>query len=330
MYIKTLPITSIYRPVDTATLNDFQKDLDGKGIPLNCLSPAKITQPNVVNSQEISDYLATVADKPRWHTLKKKLFDHIDCIKFQDLQNGLASCCGELNKLLDNKDYIVGFVPQKSQKWIAELALPLLNKPPKGYFLPHCAQSYDHATGIKTEQRQCSLYSSNRDMVIFDDASYSGTQISETILKLKEGIINFKNETFHLYLVIPFISSIAENRLKFATQPLIWQKDVDSTPGKIGKLKVHLLTTDRKIKAMTEVFSDSEIVELMKIEDFETGLGRYTYMEGTRFIRCLTFPEWKTPDNISVPRSMKRWKKGEKTYEFITEFPAPYKVIIGK
>lgn len=321
--IDIVPLDSAQYPVlDASKLSVLQTDLDQKGIQLNCQNPPRLTERNDIRQQAIDKYLAQAKrekwwgkNHEEWYPLKCRLFQALDKITFEHLQSGLASCCEKLKARLKNHNYAIGFVPKKSQQWIAEIALPLLNQAPETSFQNATELSAGVAQGW-----QSALKSSTKHFVIFDDASYSGAQLMTTISALRRAVLDtHKQEKCHLYLVVPFISTASLEGIK---------KDTLSYPTDVGHLKVHLITTDKKIKAMmNDVFTEKEFWQLVTIEN-----ALHIYCNGREPTKCLTFLEWKIADNNSIPLEVvtrydydPKTRKKEITDRFITDFPPPYR-----
>jgi hypothetical protein len=283
---------------------EFQGTLEERHIGLNCLNPPRLTRPNRIQPEVIQDFFKDYEDTEEIQ-LEKKLFDNLDCITYEELQRGLDFCCKELNTLLDNQPYAVGFLPEKSGEWVAELALPRMNLPPQFSFY-HVTDTAGWSAVPKKD------ISDDRvdHFVIFDDGAYTGKQLSKIIADMDEKLKD-RPRPCHLYIVVLFSSSHADKKLS--------AKAFKST-----HIYTHILTTDRRIKAMTDCFSIPEIDKLTEIAD-DTTMYRNA---GRRYKcnKCLSFMEWKVPDYTSMPHTVK-WRKISKneTLKFITSFPPPYK-----
>jgi len=320
--IDVVPLNFAPYPVhDPAKLAELQKVLDLKKIKLNCQNPPPLIQRNHIRQEAINAYLEQAKSEKwwgvnhaEWYPLKCRLFQALDKITFEQLQSGLASCCAKLNARLKDQKYALGFVPHKSQQWIAELTLPLLSRAPE--------TSFQNATELSvgvSQGMQSALNSPVKHFVIFDDASYSGAQLITTINALRSAILAIhKQEKCHLYLVVPFISKVA----------LEWIQAISaSSPTNVGHLKVHLITTDKNIKAMLDVFSEKEFWRLVQIEN-----ALHIYCNGRAPNKCLTFLEWKVADSNSIPLEVvvrydqdPLTRRQEISDRFITDYPPPYR-----
>ncbi len=213
----------------------------------------------------------------------------MDLITFLQLKDALWQCSQQLNALLGDHPYALGFVPGKSQQWIAELALPFLNRTPDSSFQVHTDSSSMVARGF-----QSPLQTNTRHFVVFDDAAYSGAQLIAIIEGLKKEVADkYPQEKCRLYLVVPFMSCHAIDLLN--------SRGKEEWGSQIYNLEVHVVTSGRRIKAITDVLSLAELERLVEIEN------TMDYFNGRTPNKCLTFMEWKVPDHNSMPRPLKTW-----------------------
>lgn len=322
-YVQPCDIQTL-KATDQAKAAQFQAQLDDRKIPLNCESPAELKNKNSILTDEVNTYLADVQQRhPEYYDVVNKLFQSVDIITFDELKTGLQACCEKLNDLLGDQDYAIGFVKQKSQEWLAELALPYVNKAPSTFFI----NATDNLVDVRGEQSV--ITKQERHFVVFDDAAYSGKQLHHMIDELKKTLASVhQNEPCHLYLVVPFLSSIAEQRLEERINKVFDDFDPAHQNDPKGNLKVHLITTDKKVKAITDVFAKEEISRLAHFAEMENlpGYSICYYTDG-QVTKCLTLTEWKIPDDASVPIAIKMYKDTEKQkhISFTTEFLPPYK-----
>lgn len=312
------------KAVDQTKAAQFQAQLDERKIPLNCESPAELKNKNAILRDEVDIYLADVKQRhPEYYEVVKKLFDSVDILTFDELKAGLQAGCEKLNELLGDQKYSIGFVKHKSQAWLAELALPYLNQAPSSFFI----NATDTLENIRGEQS--AINKQERHFVVFDDAAYSGKQIRYLIDELKKALAKtHQNEPCHLYLVVPFLSSIAEQRLETYINKVRDGFDPALKNEPTGNLQVHLITTNRKVKAMLDVFTRDQIVQLNNFAEIENLPGHsICYFTDGQATKCLTLTEWKIPDDASVPIAIKMYKDTEKKkfISFTTDFLPPYK-----
>lgn len=295
--IKITRIASNYETplkVNQETLEKTQSELDSRGIPLNCLNPPHQEKLNDFDYNALEQYLSHVKTfKPEQYEDLKSFFEKdVDKITVKELEEHLARCAAYLDTELKN-NYQVGFVNKKSLKWIAELALPYLSRQPEQYFEP--------STDVGGAQSK--LSTNSRKFVIFDDASYSGHQVKSIISSIQKEMIS-ENSSGKIYFVIPFVSSVAEQYL--VDELLRGFKAAGSIAHQGSKkLKVHLITSERKVKMMTDLDPRYEKIGL-------------------------TFTEWKIPDTTSLSQNVSSgYTKDEngKTviYKLLTDYQPCYK-----
>lgn len=308
-------------------LEILQEKLNSSQIALNCLSPPPLINKCKIDHAEIKDYLDLLKEyfpkNPEFYEIKKKLFDNIDMLSYQELLDGIAVCCNQLNQLLGDQDYSIGFVPQKSQQWIAEQALPYLRNFPNKSF-KHFTDAGMTAGGIRGQQEK--INQTEKVFVVFDDCSYSGNQLHKLIGNLKKAVGDaHQDEKCHLYLVVPFISPSSRNYMESYNQLAMIQGQ--------GNLQIDFITTDREVVAMKDRFTLEEIEKLAELDAAEVDRKKEhlmlnyidDYDEGVRETkRCLTVPEWKLPDDVSIPHAMTYNVALRKN--FIIPSTLPYKI----
>lgn len=314
-------------PLLQEQLEKVNAELRQAKIPLECkpvLTELPQGNKNAIYPKNIKDYIAFLSSLTRqtgtplaeelgiqllrMPDLARRVVENIDIISFEAFQKGLSACITTLNSLLKDQDYALGYAVGKSQEWLSQQAVPYVTRSPSSTF------SVD-ATGSGTISEQGVLDTVMQHYVMFDDASYSGKQVREMLVGLAKAIIskNPQAKNIHVYLVIPFVSESAKDTIALALQE-------DSCIKQIG-LHVHLITTDRKVKPISDTLSSEEIQELAR----ETGAVNSRH--------CLTIMEWKIPDGSSFPIPFRRGVqiRGEgddqevRRFPLFTDKPAPYK-----
>ncbi len=202
------PVKNNCESLSYSRKSTFQHNLNQSNIPLNCLTPAPLVNKNHFNNDDVQAFLNDIQrSQPDAHEKVAKLFANRDLITFGELQKALSQCTAKLKDLLGDNDYSIGFVPNKSQKWIAEMALPHLNRAPAS-----CFQNQTDNKGSDVQQSQ--LRTEDKNFVIFDDASYTGKQLVMIIKKLKEQLNQTHSNTpCKLFLVVPFCSTLTLERI---------------------------------------------------------------------------------------------------------------------
>lgn len=273
--IHTLTPVTYEKPADVSLLQD---EINKRKIDLN-LNPPLIEKSNLVDPEAKRDLLANLK-KEGQRSIANLLLDSMEYISFQKLLNGLNACTSKLSEKLKGFDYQVGFAPKKSQKWVAELAIPMLNKTPTGSFVP----SIDT---IGSSSSQGPLSKENH-IVVFDDCSYSGVQLNGLIKNIRREALNtFSKSKVTIHIVVPFISSVALERLNV-------HKNSESEQ---ENYKVHIYTTNTPIPIVKERLSEQEYSKYESADSRELNPGCEEFIAN----KCLAYTEWKVPDTKSIP-----------------------------
>lgn len=259
----------------------IQCHVDRHQLPLKADTSHQLAARNGLNHQGIEKYILSYKEGGFGQTF----CDSIDIIPMRDLSLGLISCVKTLNHLLNlDRPYAVGIRKKKSQTWVAELALPFLKKMPSSTFVIG-VDSWGESEGepLKTNIKQ---------FVIFDDATYSGSQLESTITTLKKKIYErFGYERCNLYLVVPFASDHSLTVLKES------QFIFDAR----GNLGTTVITTNKKIKVIGELFCQNmlKVLDLSVNKQSLKWLLRELYNQNNR-TKTLTHCHWKLADDQST------------------------------
>ena len=352
----------------------IQEELKSRNIPLTCreFKTPEADKRNKLNQEQVDTYLAAVKQEllggnnplseeqaDRLIAAKRKLFENTQCLTYEHLGKALSGCTQKLNTLLGGQNYAIGYAEQKSQKWIAEQALPLMEKTPKKAFKTY-AEGVEHTYQEK-------LPEDIENFVVFDDASYSGSQMAALLKDLVQKMKELPSQKPRkIYFVIPFMSTQAKQRIQTE-----WAKILKESPEKLASFpELCVITSDQGLTGFSDVFPPESIA----LED----LGRFEYEKKNREVhkrlpqldtpeavmpepgaadawgefastpksqydfememfekklkvtysseKCLAFMEWKTPDNVSVPEYLHSDSCGKTSYTFLnTKFLPPYK-----
>lgn len=284
------------KPVTNDHRLKMQAQLSERGILLNCINPPEQKQLNDLNTSDVQEYLAYLqTHHPNQYQLAKSFWETgVDKITVKELEDYLGACTEHLELQLE-QDYDIGFVPKKSSKWIAELAMSYLSKVP--------AHGFTHSTdtgGVK----QSKLADKSCQFVIFDDASYSGKQLL-TIINCLQSQLAEQGKKGKLFLVVPFVSSVAEEFLIAKLAQQLKAAEGSEACKNAKRLKVHLITSTRKVKTMRDLFPGADN-------------------------QSVSFMEWKIPDTISLSTdvrgaTVKIAPDQYKRFNFLTDYPPCYK-----
>ncbi len=270
----------------------MQQNVNKADIPLNIENTPKQNTLNDFNRENINKFLnykkkTDGLTDDEVSVIENKIYANLDKITVKDLEENLAACTLYLNTLIQN-DYTVGFSKNKSSCWIASQAIPHMDKTPKNRFVP----KYDTGGEIPTDPEI-----TDNELVIYDDASYSGNQIESLLMHLNRSMRRQSRQA-NVYLVIPFISELALDRLNYALEASSKRRELN--------LKIHLITSDKKVKQVKDVLPNSTSSQ------------------------CVSFMEWKTPDGLSIEPSLRSvyldMGDGERDcYDFLTNYQPCYK-----
>jgi len=278
---------------------EIQAHLVSHNIALSPKIFAPLERPNHVRQEGIEKFLGGLDEQFR--QVESTLLDRMDFITFSQLESALCSCVQRLNVLLEGKPFSIGYTPGKSQQWVVELALGYLDHLP--------VESFRVETGGGSWQIQIC---SGENFVVFDDASYSGTQLYESLAHLAYSVHKGTlRDDFSLFFVVPFLSKTAEK--VFFTQLAAIRKAIH-----LENMNVHLITSGVGITSFDEVYKkgSSEREELFACEKklYERKVLKsppeLVYESG--FGKCLTFTEWKRPDSVSVPEHLRQFFTDER------------------
>jgi hypothetical protein len=246
----------------------FNAELSARGSKLRCLEFQDLSDPLRVDPERRQETLERQEQESiKEVELYSTLFQQVQIISYDEFKKALVSCSHELNTMLGGKPYALGYAEFKSNKWVAEQALSFLDHPPQSDF-PVKASSDD------TSSQQGDIDPHVDQFVLFDDVSYSGSQIAGDILftlidKMPPG------KHVDIYVVIPFMSEQSRARITDTAQRA-------QSQGKM--VSVHIISSEISVKMVKDIFPAGS-------------RGRTLFMES----RCAALPEWKRPDGVSVP-----------------------------
>lgn len=310
----TIPIDAHAASANAAKIQATQEKLQTHGIDIPCRGFEEYEKKNCFFRENISKAISNYKENQK--ELLKRMYDAAVVLTYKDLYGSLSSCTEQLSTLLGDSEYAVGHIKGKSQEWIAGIALPRMKNAPIRDFQLAASGSFGSSSVHDITSQSDLSKETVSNFVIFDDASYSGMQITESIMGLSNNLRKKDpNKIFDLYIVLPFLSKQAQERIEQL---------------KPKNLRIHVLTSDIKIPSMTDVFSEEELQYLSQIHCISTYANEVSARQWV-FNKCLAIMEWKIPDAASIPRTLTTLQTGydaakrELTYETLaTEYPPPY------
>lgn len=197
----------------------------------------------------------------------QKVTHALQHITFSDLVNGLRTIIPVFNEAIGVNPFSAVVIPGKSNEWVTQIALQ------EGLKIPD-------KLSVREAESDCSTPAYYENVVIIDDGSYSGEQISLimlTLCKPPKKIANKYPPVRKFFVLVPFITNEAkEMLLKTAAKKSVEINIFSSS---------HMPTFD-------ETLTKEEVACFKKL----------AYRPGsTRFGPTLAFTDWRRPDQYSAP-----------------------------
>lgn len=217
---------------------------NNKGISMNDISRDPATPKNDRKFNEDKFFEWVNAHHPDYRDALKTLKTFINYVPhnvfFSQLTKSIDSCNLNLNKFTKQKTFFL-LEPGKSNQWVTELALKHLK----------CHDAVDCARLGEKQAKQFTTYldsTSPRDwpkqLFVCDDASYSGTQLSEHVLAIWD---KYKEQgvELELYVIAPYMTNVALDKLKSIKEKNFQAKN--------NKLQLNLPTDTQPMQTIFEL-----------------------------------------------------------------------------
>ncbi len=165
--------------------------------------PKESVSPDPIRKEEWVE-----AHKPEFKPLAKILIDNINHITHEEFKSQLKESVEDFNNYLrtqTDQSYII-VIPgnfEKSGLWVTSIAKDFLERPPEKIIM----MGDPSLEEVLKEQ-------TSKNIVMFDDAAYSGKQMSE------EYFPRFKNMGIKVHPIIPFMTKSAEKKLEIELNKL--------------------------------------------------------------------------------------------------------------
>ena len=257
----------------TDELLEKQNILNQRKVPLR-VNPAIPIKEYSVDMKRASEWIEACDGDSK--NLAKKLLQNIQHITFKQLEDNLRICVQKLNRHLNEshvKEYSIGLSIGKSQQWVASLAIENLDVLPSSHFTlgdqgTVITASYHGPNNFVPKSELTASKVKEKAMVIFDDSSYSGTQLAGNLHAIDRALKDKKK----MYVIVPFLSTRAKEFLEHT---------------KFHNLNVVLITSDFSIKMLSDIFTEEELNLVDKI----CQINRY---------QTLCYTDWRLPDPTST------------------------------
>jgi hypothetical protein len=134
-------------------------------------------------------------------------------ISFPVFSEALGVCLGKLPKDLLSRAVVLGS-SHKSNQWVAELACKFICQSKLNYE----ELGHDHASAITDSLEKTDPERWAREYVLFDDASFSGNQMTGHLTEL---IKVFEKSAYEkdIYVVVPFVTPVASAKIEAIERP---------------------------------------------------------------------------------------------------------------
>jgi hypothetical protein len=192
--------------------------------------PAKAPSISVIKNP-FSARLWVKAHTEEFREIAQKLINNIDHIRHDDFLTALENSVEDFNEYLDSqqdKSYVI-VIPgdfKKSALWVTSLAADFLKYPPSKIIMKN-----------DPNYEEFMEKSNSKNVVLFDDASYSGNQMAGYINTIGELSADSK-----VHVIIPFMTNYANTFIK---------ENVTKVDYKISSHKI--------MKSFSESLDDKEI-----------------------------------------------------------------------
>lgn len=207
-----------------------------------------------------------------------KMTENLGIISYKELQIRFYECLTQFKDHMKEEEYTVAVCEGKSSFWMTQMALPQLEK---WSLLPSASCTHAHDISEISDGGGCwSMLPQKDNIVLFDDCSYSGDQLSCMIGELHR-ILQRNDRTANFTLVVPFLSVRAKARIERSAA--------------LSYLNLTVITSQVELMNCEDIFTDEEIDFAMK----------HNLISEKRFENfrplTLTATDWKIPDAKSFP-----------------------------
>lgn len=251
-----------------------------------------------------------------------KIVDNIKALSFESFLTGLEDSADRFVAKIKNAEYFALVEPEKSNLWVAELANAkgyLKGAPPKGFLRLGEAHASSFVAFMEEAAAKGEWNSIPKNVVLFDDGSYSGNQLANHITAIYNKVSEIsakkrKKVEMNVHVVVPCMTQVAYEVVLRAFKKFKRPKN---------------LYTSIRFKCLRDILDKREIEVLTGFWDFLYAKNKN--MDSARSISCLSvrYFQHKIPNTMSfIPVlngsiSSKQAPVGK--FKYISPIKPPYK-----
>lgn len=206
------------------------------------------------------------------------LAEKIQRVTYSTFSHHLGLAVNDFNKQLEtveDKRYVVLVQGNKSNQWVTELALKYLEHQPTDSLSLGEKQARDYCGYLDRVGESGEVI---KRIVLIDDASYSGTQLTEHAKAIFEKFKSLGLATPTVHVIVPFATQYAVNRLENLSSSVAQEeeapseiqegvasseaKEAEPTPKVEGKLKLSL---SAKIASVAKMLTEDHVSRLSEL-----------------------------------------------------------------
>lgn len=250
-----------------------------------------------IDKAKAEKFIAQFASPNMRATARKIIEKHLKHISFEEFERRLHDVMFKFNQYLLAKNVApcsvsVVIEPDHSSEWVASLAVKYLNFIPENYYTIDCQDMMRMSERFKFSK----IRDKEHTLVIFDDWSISGTQLSEILNNIKiakeKSIQPFK---LNIVVVTPLMTHHA------------YQTNLERFKKADFSLRIITAPFMPSIKALQFALTKSEFGDFNEM----IGLDRdaHTKFHPPEYAKqVMAFSDWKVPDYVSMPNEFSTGK----------------------
>lgn len=236
-------------------------------------NPPRLPGSTKINEEVLEKYLASIGRPEKKAAMKllaeKVIQEHISHDEFIDaLTNKTVP---SVNQIIGRSQYLAIVENYKSNKWVLQLSLPNLIQMPSDVI----SQSLN-----RSQTKDAIEYLTNnpsvRRVIMFDDASYSGQQLTAYSSRLQDEATAYGISDLEIVIAAPYMTTYAQSRLLGIPRVTLADHNIIPTADQIFTPKELLLLSDEL--GITGVTTRTVTTFDHKIADWLSTLNLETYL----------------------------------------------------